>query len=119
MNAREQLIEIGDWLGNEHENLSFGLRNSYDALRLYDYAKADPELWHAFVCEWDAADRIAALGYDPLETEEASKGREVNETGAQTAHAALLSARKLIDSVAFIQTEGDTQPVLESIDALL
>lgn len=91
MNAREQLEEIAGWLGDEEESLSFGLRNAYDALRLYDYAKARPELWHGFVTEWDAADRIAALGYDPMETEEAAKGREVEETGAAAAHDALLN----------------------------
>lgn len=42
MNAREQLIAIADWLGDEEESLSFGLRNAFDALRLYDYALARP-----------------------------------------------------------------------------
>lgn len=119
MNAREQLKEISDWLGSEDEALSFGLRNSLDALALYDYAKAQPELFHGYVTEWDAEDRIAALGYDPLETDEAYSGRDVEETGALAAQAALLQARTLLDSVAFVSTEGDTAPVLTAIDAVL
>jgi hypothetical protein len=66
MNTREQLIAIADWLGDEEEYLSFGLRNAFDALRLYDYALARPELMCGYVTEWPEADRIAALGYDPM-----------------------------------------------------
>lgn len=76
MNAREQLAAVADWLGWQDESLSFGLRNSMDALRLYDYAQAHPNL-HEMADEWPSRTRIAALGYDPLETAEAATGREV------------------------------------------
>ncbi|GAO73509.1 hypothetical protein [Comamonas sp. E6] len=119
MNAREQLIAIADWLGDEEESLSFGLRNAFDALRLYDYALARPELICGYVMEWPEADRIAALGYDPIATVEAIQGRDVNETGATQACAVLARARDLLDSVAFVATEGDTSQLLVDIDDIL
>lgn len=118
MNARQQLHDISQWLGWQDECLSFGLRNSMDALRLYDYAQAHPEL-PEMADSWEDADRIAALGYDPLETDEAINGRVVTDTGATEAHAALVMARTLIDSVAYVATEGDSAPVLAAIDAVI
>lgn len=84
MNAREQLAAVADWLGWQHENLSFGLRSSMDALRLYDYAQAHPDL-PEMADEWKSRSRIAALGYDPLAVPEAVEGRDVAETGAARA----------------------------------
>lgn len=118
MNAREQLAMVAEWLGWQDESLSFGLRNSMDALRLYDYAEAHSDLAE-MADEWQSKDRIAALGYDPLETEESTRGCEVVETGASAAHAALMQARVLLDSVAYVAKEGDTTLVLASIDAVL
>uniref|UniRef100_A0A6H1ZKG0 Uncharacterized protein n=1 Tax=viral metagenome TaxID=1070528 RepID=A0A6H1ZKG0_9ZZZZ len=118
MNAREQLAAVAEWLGWQEESLSFGLRNCMDALRLYDYAQAHLNL-PEMADEWKPKQRIAAIGYDPLATDEAARGREVGETGATAAHKALLQARALIDSVAFISKEGDSAPVLESIDAVI
>lgn len=118
MNAREQLAEVAAWLGAEDETLSFGLRHSLDALRLFDYAEAHPEL-SEFVVEWTSAARIEALGYDPLETPEAINGREVETMGASQAMDAMRQARSLLDSVAFVAQEGDTQPVLQAIDDVL
>ena len=42
-NARDQLADVAKWLGWQDECLAFGLVNSYDALRLYDYAQAHPD----------------------------------------------------------------------------
>ena len=113
-NARQQLAAIAEWLGYQHEELSFGLRSSYDAMRLYDYAQQHgdfPEL----ADDWSAEQRIAALGYDPLETWEAVHGRSVVATGAEQAHRALQTAYTALDSVAFLSVEGDTVKVLEQI----
>lgn len=118
MNAREQLAAVAEWLGWQDESLSFGLRDSMDALRLYDHARAHPEL-PEMADEWASLQRVAALGYDPLETEEAACGREVGPTGAASSHEALLLARQLIDSVAYVSLEGDSAPILAAIDAAL
>lgn len=80
-NAREQLADVAKWLGWQDECLAFGLVNSYDALRLYDYAQAHPEL-PEMAEDWEPEHRVEALGYDPLDLPEALKGRHVTETGA-------------------------------------
>ena len=83
-NAREQLADVAKWLGWQDECLAFGLVNSYDALRLYDYAQAHPEL-PEMAEDWEPEHRVEALGYDPLDLPEALKGRHVTETGAAKA----------------------------------
>lgn len=118
MNAREQLAAIADWLGWQEESLSFGLRNSMDALRLYDYAQAHPNL-PEMADEWTPSILIAELGYNPFEQAEATNGREVKETGATGAAKAMKAARDLIDSVAYVAKEGDKDKVLAAIDAVL
>lgn len=118
MNAREQLAAIADWLGWQEESLSFGLRNSMDALRLYDYAQAHPEL-PEMADDWKPRSLIAALGYNPFQQPEAVHGREVSGTGATDAAKAMKAARDLIDSVAYIAKEGDKDKVLTAIDAVL
>lgn len=117
-NAREYLAVVAEWLSYQDECLSFGLVNSYDALRLYDHAQANPHLGE-MADEWLTQDRIAALGYDPLETQEAHEGRCVVDSGASKAHNALLAARGLLDSVAFVANEGDTSEVLALIDEVV
>lgn len=117
-NAREQLADIAEWLNWQEESLAFGLVNSYDALRLYDYAQANPDL-PEMADEWEPEHRISALGYDPLDLPEAHKGRYVTSTGAAQVHAALSAARVLLDSVAFVTNEGDTKPVIDLIDPLM
>ncbi|SFF34258.1 hypothetical protein [Paracidovorax wautersii] len=119
MNAREQLNAVADWLGWQNESLSFGLRSSMDALRLYDYAQAHPDTLAEMADEWTSRQRIAALGYDPLDEREAAEGREVNETGATSAAKAMKAARRLLDSVAFVAKEGDTRPVIKALDAVI
>ena len=117
-NAREQLADVAKWLGWQDECLAFGLVNSYDALRLYDYAQAHPEL-PEMAEDWEPEHRVEALGYAPLDLPEALKGRHVTETGAAKAHEALSASRVLLDSVAFVATVGDTQPVIDLIDAVM
>lgn len=118
MNAREQLNAVAIWLGWQDEHLSFGLVNSLDALRLYEFAQSNPNL-PEMADEWTSSQRVKALGYDPLELPEASKGREVSKTGACEAWDALHSARALVDSVAYVATEGDSAPVIAAIDAVI
>ena len=118
MNAREQLKAVAEWFGYQEESLSFGLVNTMDALRLYDFAQSHPDL-PEMADDWTSRDRITALGYDPLKTPEATKGREVVSTGAQEAISALVLARELLDSVAYVAKEGDTSDVLKAIDSVL
>lgn len=118
MNAREQLALVEDWLSEQDESLSFGLRNALDALRLYDYALAHPDLGEK-ADGWKVGCRVAALGYDPLTTPEAMYGRSVKDTGAARATKALESARKLLDSVVFVAQLTDTRQVLRELDAAL
>ena len=118
MNAREQLKAVAEWLGWQHENLSFGLVNSLDALRLFDYAQSNGNL-PEMADEWTPGQRIKALGYDPLALPEADQGRVVASTGACEAWDALHEARALIDSVAYVATEGDSATVIASIDAVI
>ncbi len=118
MNAREQLAAVSEWLGWQEEDLSFGLRSAMDALRLYDYAQAHPNL-PEMADEWRARSRIAALGYDPLAVPEAAAGRDVVETGAARAASAMRQARDLLDSVAFVAMPGDTCKVIAALDAVL
>lgn len=118
MNAREQLQAVAEWLGWQNESLSFGLRNSMDALRLYDYAQAHLQL-PEMAEDWAPKSLVAALGYNPFQEKEAQAGRDVTATGAQDAFNALKAARSLIDSVAYVAKEGDSKPVLKKVDAVL
>lgn len=64
MNAREILAAAADWLGWQEEDMSFGLKSAEDGIKLYAYAQAHPEL-PEMADEWNAADMVKALGYDP------------------------------------------------------
>lgn len=73
-NAREKLAAIANWLGWQHENLSYGLKSPEDAIKLYDYwdVRGDslPEMADEFMDDegrYVAIFRKDALGYDPLE----------------------------------------------------
>lgn len=118
MNSREQITAVANWLGWQEESLAMGLVNALDALRLYDYAQENPDL-PELADEWLSDDRIKALGYDPLSLPEAASGRDVEDTGAAKAWSALVKARTLIDSVAYVAVEGDTAPVLAEVDQVL
>lgn len=65
MNAREKLAHVADWLGWQDENLSFGLKNAKDALKLYDYAEAHHDLGE-MADEWPASHLRKAVGYNPM-----------------------------------------------------
>lgn len=114
MNARETLANVTEWLGWQEETLSFGLRNAFDALRLYDYAQAHNTL-PEMADEWTPKHRIAALGYDPMDDGD----HEATTTGADAATAALQQARTLIDSVAYVAKDGDKIPCLAVIDQVI
>lgn len=115
MNARETLAHIADWLGWQEEALSFGLRNAFDALRLYDHWQAHEDTLGEMADEWKPKDRIAALGYDPMD----GTNYEAATTGADGVVSAMVQAHKLIDSVAFVAKEGDTKKPLAALDAVL
>ena len=65
MNARELLAAAADWLGWQDEDLSFGLKSAQDALKLYAYAQAHPDL-DEMADSWTPGQRRAALGYEPM-----------------------------------------------------
>jgi hypothetical protein len=65
MNAREILAAAADWLGWQDEDMSFGLKSAEDAIKLYAYAQAHPEL-PEMADEWEPKDRRKALGYEPM-----------------------------------------------------
>lgn len=113
-NAREQLATICDWLSHNDEALSAGLRNPFDALRLYDYAQAHPSL-PEMADEWSPAQFKRAIGYDPMLAEPT----ESTTTGAFAAAKALADARKLIESMAFVANEGDTKKLLKKISEVV
>lgn len=115
MNARETLAHVADWLGWQEETLSYGLRSAFDGLRLYDYWQAHEDTLGEMADEWEAKDRITALGYDPMD----GTNNEAKTTGADVAVSAMTKARKLLDSVAFVAKEGDTVKPLEALDAAL
>lgn len=79
MNAREMIVNISEWLSFQDETLSYGLHNAFDALRLYDYSLEHSEL-SEMADDWEPQDRIAALGYDPMN----GKSFEVETTGARS-----------------------------------
>ena len=114
MNARERLEMVAYWLGDQDENLSAGLKTAFDALRLYDYAQAHPNL-PEMADEWTPRQIIAAVGYNPFEEEP----HEALVSGADAAVLALKAARKLIDSVAFVAKPGDKDEPLIAIDTIL
>ena len=114
-NAREMLVVVEDWLGYQHEDLSFGLRNAFDALRLYDYWQAHEDTLEEMADQWEPEARVAALGYDPLE----GSSHQQETTGAAEAVEAMQVARKLLDSVAFVAKDGDTKKPISKIDAVL
>jgi hypothetical protein len=65
INARETLVIVADWLGWQNEYLSDGLKSPYDAVKLWEYAQANPDLGE-MADEWPSKALRSALGYDPL-----------------------------------------------------
>ncbi|MBC8737025.1 hypothetical protein F6X40_09410 [Paraburkholderia sp. UCT31] len=86
MNAREQLEQAAAWLGNQNEDLSFGIKSPQDGLKLYAYWNAHPELPE--FCDEGADEenvdvaehRFMALGYDPLGVSEGPASKEAHAT---------------------------------------
>ena len=66
MNAREQLLAIATWLGDQNETLSDGLKSVEDAIKLWRFAQKNENL-EEFADTWDAKNRKQALRYDPLD----------------------------------------------------
>lgn len=116
MNARERLEHAAEWFGWQEEQLSFGLKNAFDALRLYDYAQEHPAL-PEMADEWTPEQRIEAIGYDPLR--DYALTYEATTSGADQVVAAMLDVRRLIDSVAWVAKEGDKEKPLAALDAVL
>ena len=73
MNAREQLVAAADWLGYQHEDMSYGLKSPQDGLKLWLYAEAHADLAE-MADTWEPRDRVKALGYDPLDGVQRSGG---------------------------------------------
>jgi hypothetical protein len=72
LNAREQLVAAAEWLGYQHEDLSFGLKSPEDGLKLWRYWMARPAELPEFCDQADDEDQTLcmkhvkkALGYDP------------------------------------------------------
>jgi len=114
MYSRERLAHAAEWYGWQSEELNSRLRNAFDALRLYDYAQAHPSL-PEMADEWEAADLIAALGYNPADKQYS----EPDTSGCAEVARLLERVRELLDSVVFVKTEGDTVRLVRDIDALL
>lgn len=68
-NARKQLDAAANWLFANDDELSAGLLDAIDGLRLYAYAKANPNL-PEMADKWSPQERINAIGYDPLKKSE-------------------------------------------------
>jgi hypothetical protein len=71
-NAREELLAAAGWLAYQHEDLSFGLKNAEDAVKLWRAWTKDenlPEFCDEADSEDEAAEFLAivkkALGYNP------------------------------------------------------
>jgi hypothetical protein len=115
MNARERLEHAADWFSWQDEDLSAKLRTAFDALRLYDYAQAHPEL-PEMADHWEESDVVAAIGYNPFELDVYT---DAETSGADKAADALRNAYVLLDSVAYVKKPGDTLHVLPQIAAAL
>lgn len=119
-NSQELLFAAADWLACQHINLQLGLRSAFDGLRLYEYWLNEPTLPE--YCDQDEEEpdidlsvhRINALGYDPL------KGPFTLDApvGAAAVMFTLIEAEVLLDSVAFVSEEGDTDDILLKIRAI-
>ena len=121
-NMREKTAAIAQWLGWHHEDIAYGLRSVADAEKL-DYWAARSDLLPEF-CDNDGHELgvdvrqhpIAALGYDPLVIvmKDATPAPKIDK-----ATEALHAAQKLLDSVAVVAKEGDTQRPLRLIRSAL
>jgi len=74
MNTRKKMVHIADWLGWQHESMSFGLRSIADAEKLWQYWQDNADTLPEFADENEGDEveditnvRISVLGYDPME----------------------------------------------------
>ena len=65
-NAREILAIVENWLGWQDEALSDGLKSPRDAIKLWEYAQAHPDM-HEMADQWPKRVLRDALGYNPLQ----------------------------------------------------
>lgn len=65
-NAREILAIVENWLGWQDEALSDGLKSPRDAIKLWEYAQAHPDM-HEMADQWPRRVLRDALGYNPLQ----------------------------------------------------
>ena len=83
LNPREQLLAAANWLGMQHEDLSYGLKKPEDGLKLWRYAQNHPADLAEFCDEvtgelgdWTDAHFKAAIGYNPFtRCQTASRGK--------------------------------------------
>lgn len=89
-NVREKLKLVADWLGDQDEQLSFGLRSTDDGITLYDAAMSSMNNLGEMADEWTEAERIRLLGYDPMASDKQPMVQKV---------------RSRVDVVALINTQ--------------
>lgn len=118
MNVQDQLNAIAKWLSWQDDDLKLGMRNSMDALRLYDWAKSHPS-YPKYADQWTPKQRIAALGYDPIALHPLSAGPNAPETGAAIAHKALSKAKALLETGAFYTKPGAAKALAAEIAQIL
>jgi hypothetical protein len=125
-NTRELLAAVAEWLGDQHEDLSFGLKSAFDGLRLYEFwtSRADLPEYCAEATDDDGRDlaalRIEALGYDPVAL--GSRPETFTEDaaiGVKPVLAALVASETILDPVAHVSVPGDTDEPLRQIRAIL
>ena len=120
LNSQEQLAAAAEWLSNQHDRLSYGLRSAFDGLRIYEYWTNNPTLPE--YCDQDEQEpdidlsehRINALGYDPINSPFTLNA----PIGAIAVMCTLVEAEVLLDSVAFVSVEGDTDDILLKIKSI-
>lgn len=97
MNASQILLAAEKWIGAHDESLANGLKSAFDGLRLYEYwteaRRRDASL--SALCYGDGVGRnfrMAALGYDPFDTEPTAAAT----VGTQPVTEALTATENLI-----------------------
>ena len=79
MNSREKLLAVAEWLGWNDEDLSCGIKSAKDAIKLYNYAQAHPDL-PEMADSWTASELRKAIGYNPLSGKYWVKGIECGKS---------------------------------------
>ena len=72
INMREELENCAAWLSFHHEDIAYGLKSPEDALKLWRFGRAHPELAEfcdqpeGDVSDWTDKHFKAAIGYNPF-----------------------------------------------------